>query len=638
MELLQKNPSITKIFLFFIIVFTFFTFWRVERIFAINNCNDGWQVNVGATKQIQCHGVCKKVTNNCSKAIFVPTKTSVEWAQFRTNKPNCVSLSECCQCTSGLCCDGCNYYPSGTVCEYGYDEDWRCNPTGCGGTAQRGYRNWEKRCTGTSADCPSTKYYTSNWQWENYQYCSSNERCVTDNATYAYCSYDSSCAPSCTDECSYSGQTGYRCSGNYVQQRTCGYYDSDPCLDWSSWSDYQNCDSYDGCSGTTYYDYYCSGGSCTYSVYYNDSRCGSTPTPTGSLSCQSSTQNSITLSYSFSNSTTGQVSLFRGSTRLKTFSGTSGSGTYTDTGLSSGNSYTYYLRDGTSQSSSLLDSKTCSTQSVSCTRANPTVSFSPTSATGPVNDYIHFTFYVTNNDSSGCGSSLFEIKATSCPSPLQCGSYVTDYISPGQTRAFSVDVYVDPQQPGTYTFTYRATNTNSGKYKEASATAKFETPLDLTQCPEQTWGAGVWGNPDVGWFASAYSPCTYARCRLGTSCNCETMFEGITTGSNTFRSYGPVNSRRTQLCKIGDNANNIPTCPFSGGSPGHLYIINEKWGWSSDINNWCMVSSSGCHKQSCNILGECENTRVWPGEYAGECYYSWGVLTTVRNCYVCVVK
>ena len=49
------------------------------------------------------------------------------------------------------------------------------------------------------------------------------------------------------------------------------------------------------------------------------------PCPSGSLSCSSSTANSITLSYSFSNSASGQVSLFRDTTFVTTFSGSSDS-------------------------------------------------------------------------------------------------------------------------------------------------------------------------------------------------------------------------------------------------------------------------------------------------------------------------
>ena len=90
-------------------------------------------------------------------------------------------------------------------------------------------------------------------------------------------------APTCTDECSPNGATQRRCSGDWVQKRTCGNYDSDPCLEWSSWTNLKNCNddgwykagsSYNCCDGdkactcqdSEYRDYYCSGGSCAYSV------------------------------------------------------------------------------------------------------------------------------------------------------------------------------------------------------------------------------------------------------------------------------------------------------------------------------------------------------------------------------------
>jgi hypothetical protein len=85
----------------------------------------------------------------------------------------------------------------------------------------------------------------------------------------------------------------------------------------------------------------------------------------GSLSCSTSTKNSITLNYSFSNSATKAVSLFRelpygGQKKLTTFAGTSGSGKYTDNGLSPGHYY-YNLRDGTSLNAPLITSTRCFT-------------------------------------------------------------------------------------------------------------------------------------------------------------------------------------------------------------------------------------------------------------------------------------
>lgn len=80
----------------------------------------------------------------------------------------------------------------------------------------------------------------------------------------------------CTNECYPENTVDYRCSGNVVQQRICGDYDDDPCLEWSSWNDYQDCDSLDGCSqdGSEIRDYYCSNGNCEYiTVEYCQDTC-----------------------------------------------------------------------------------------------------------------------------------------------------------------------------------------------------------------------------------------------------------------------------------------------------------------------------------------------------------------------------
>lgn len=63
------------------------------------------------------------------------------------------------------------------------------------------------------------------------------------------------CGFICIDECSYSGEKQTRCSSSrYLQERVCGNYDLDPCLEWSSWRTIQDC----GVSGWTS-EYRCSG-------------------------------------------------------------------------------------------------------------------------------------------------------------------------------------------------------------------------------------------------------------------------------------------------------------------------------------------------------------------------------------------
>ena len=104
----MKSPNyihfFTKLSLFIIIGFSFFLFLKFQGIYATNLCSEpgcstGWRVAVGETETINCCGVCRRVTNNCAKAIFVPTRTSSEWAEFRDHKPGCVSLSKCIFCS-----------------------------------------------------------------------------------------------------------------------------------------------------------------------------------------------------------------------------------------------------------------------------------------------------------------------------------------------------------------------------------------------------------------------------------------------------------------------------------------------------------------------------------------------------------
>ncbi|MCD5384773.1 MAG: hypothetical protein LRZ94_00470, partial [Candidatus Pacebacteria bacterium] len=79
----------------------------------------------------------------------------------------------------------------------------------------------------------------------------------------------------------------------------------------------------------------------------------------GNISCDRSTVDSIRIAYSFSNGE--NVSLFRGSTRVNSWNQSSSSGTILDSNLRNNQSYTYFLRNGRSNNSSLIDSITCQT-------------------------------------------------------------------------------------------------------------------------------------------------------------------------------------------------------------------------------------------------------------------------------------
>ena len=195
----------TKLSLFIIIAFTFFVFWNIDKVLAINNCNDGWQIAVGQTKQINCHGICKKVTNNCSKTIFVPTRTSSEWSEFRINRPSCVSLSECCSV--------------GEICNYG---SWQCDGS-C--RRKRVLYKYDSNC-----NCVASGQY-------EYQNCPSGTTCSGGS-----CRNDVACSTSgyaCKDQCTR-GQRQYRCDG------------SNNCNQFWRWINTSSCNPFK-----------CSGGSCS---------------------------------------------------------------------------------------------------------------------------------------------------------------------------------------------------------------------------------------------------------------------------------------------------------------------------------------------------------------------------------------
>jgi hypothetical protein len=99
---------------------------------------------------------------------------------------------------------------------------------------------------------------------DNTETADTSPRCVSVNVSCPL-------PPSCTDECSYSGQT--RCY-NSERRQVCGNYDSDSCLEWSSsysCSGSTSC-GYGSCDDDERPDWYCSGGECKYSCK-NSSSC-----------------------------------------------------------------------------------------------------------------------------------------------------------------------------------------------------------------------------------------------------------------------------------------------------------------------------------------------------------------------------
>jgi hypothetical protein len=77
----------SKSFLIFLLIGIFL----LVLVFAA----DHYKVDVGITKTIDEWRECKRVTNDGFYDIFVPTKTSTEWSEFRANYPAGIILGEC---------------------------------------------------------------------------------------------------------------------------------------------------------------------------------------------------------------------------------------------------------------------------------------------------------------------------------------------------------------------------------------------------------------------------------------------------------------------------------------------------------------------------------------------------------------
>lgn len=79
------------LFCFAIVIFS------IGVIYAINTTNEGYRIIYGQPATIiNAWDVCKKVTRTVvGDDIFIPTKTAIEWENFRNHLPTGVAVDEC---------------------------------------------------------------------------------------------------------------------------------------------------------------------------------------------------------------------------------------------------------------------------------------------------------------------------------------------------------------------------------------------------------------------------------------------------------------------------------------------------------------------------------------------------------------
>ncbi len=178
---------------------------------------------------------------------------------------------------------------------------------------------------------------------------------------------------------------------------------------------------------------------------------------------------------------------------------------------------------------------------VACTRANPGVSISPSSQSGTPGQTLSYTATIINYDSSGCGSSTFNL-TKSCPSGWTCNlSSSSITISPnGSSGAVSLSVTSSATATdGNYTVSVTATNSGATSY---SGTGNATYIVTVS-------GAGI--NPPIVTTKQATSVTQTSATLNGTldslgydsaacpSCSCIVWFEWGTTGTaGVSGSYG----------------------------------------------------------------------------------------------------
>jgi len=364
-----------KIFTFIILLIIGITF-STSLVQAVNSAtNNHYQVTKsGGNNRIDEWNACRQVVNNRSLNIFIPTKTSFEWAEFRFNHPNNITLR------------------------------------GCG-----------------NIDVDST---TQNSITLDYSF----EGCTTNVYIFR-------------------GNTRIGSSLG-VGSRSGSYTDT-------------------GLTAGTSYTYYLREGSSTLSTELDRTTdTTNNPIPSGNISVASKTQTSVNLRYDYANA--GSVNIFRGSSRIRSVGTGTGSGTYNNTGLSAGTSYTYYLRNGTSSTSPELDRVVVTTNAP--TLYNLSVSSSGASSVyinGTPNTYDGTTNYTRNGITSGTTLTLVALSTkgtanfsswSGCTSTSGRTCYVTmnsnksvtaNYTTPAVTRTLSVSssgassVYINGT-PNTY--------------------------------------------------------------------------------------------------------------------------------------------------------------------------------------------
>ena len=263
-----------------------------------------------------------------------------------------------------------------------------------------------------------------------------------------------------------------------------------------------------------------------------------------------------------------------------------------------------------------------------CVKANPSVSISPSSQSGSPGQTLTYTVNVTNNDNAACGSSIFSLTVTQCPSGFTCGLSKTSVtISPGSTDSSTTISVTSPSTAtvGNYTFKVRATNnTYSGE-----AFANYSIPCTCTGW--SSIGCGI--SPCASDQMKQSRSCSPSGCDIEEQCVADPLCTAC--NSNGVCDVAGPDMGETQINCPNDCYTRAKIIPWENLLPGAevkvvVYFNDSRWydsrykspGRDASLNltidgrEWieCVV-----HKKKWeNDIGWPGNTDTWSTVYQGK--------------------
>jgi len=559
----------------------------------------------GGSDKIDEWSVCRQVTNNRSLNIFIPTKTSIEWAEFRFNHPNNITLRGCGNIdvdsttqnsiTLDYSFEGCttNVYIFRGGIRIGSSlgiGDGSGTYTDTGLLVSTSYTYYLREGSSTlSTELDSTTDVTATPD------ASGNISVISKTQNSVNLSYD------------YANAGSVYIFRNNTQIQSVGSGDGS--------GTYNNT----GLSAGTSYTYYLRNGSSSTSPELDRvSVTTDSPAASGNISVISKTQNSVNLSYDYTNA--GSVYIFRNNTQIQSVGSGDGSGTYNNTGLSAGTSYTYYLRNGSSSTSPELDRVSVTTDSPAITTytlsisksGNGTVTSSPAGI----------------NCGSTCSKDYNNGDSVTLIASADSGYTFSGWSGGGCSGSGSCAVIVNSDKTVTATFTLSGGGTtpscigacDAGTCSDdcgASANCDGRTPHEswVTSgtcnscgfCSGECILSGVCAagaSVDCGYTSDSTKEATYYE--LGTSCyyGCTNHCVSDEFTAKAVWRLEPVNSS-TPDCNIDNNkACSDSVCGSSGwNNIPCQYTVEEKV--SDGIGDRDVTETAYCNTGDTRITGNC---------------------------------